>query len=61
MPYRNPRFDFGSTKMAHGDAARMAEICERFGLPLVTWQRDLLHRMESASMDQQFREIVRNI
>jgi len=47
--------------MAHGDAARMAEICERFGLPLVTWQRDLLHRMESASMDQQFREIVRNI
>lgn len=46
-------------KMRHGDAARMASFCERVGLDLVPWQRDFLERLESASMDEQFREIVR--
>lgn len=45
--------------MKHGDADRMADMSEQVGLPLVPWQRDFLNRLESASMDKQFGEIVR--
>jgi hypothetical protein len=47
-------------KMMHGDADRMADMSEQVGLPLVPWQREFLNRLESASMDKQFGEIVRN-
>lgn len=47
-------------KMAHGDADRMADTSEQLGLPLVPWQRDFLNRWESASLDEQFAEIVRD-
>lgn len=45
--------------MSHGDAGRIAELCERSGQPLVPWQREWLDRAESASMAEQFGEIVR--
>lgn len=45
--------------MAHGDADRMADLCEHVGRPLVPWQRDLLRQMESASIAEQFNGIVR--
>lgn len=46
-------------KMSHGDADRIAEMCERSGQPLVPWQRDFLSRAESASIAEQFSEIMR--
>lgn len=46
-------------KMAHGDADRLADISAAIGLPLEPWQRDFLNRIESASMLEQFNEIVR--
>ncbi|ORV13567.1 hypothetical protein AWB94_04930 [Mycolicibacterium canariasense] len=46
-------------RMAHGDADRMADLCEHVGRPLVPWQRDLLRQMESASIAEQFNGIVR--
>lgn len=43
----------------HGDADRLADQSEALGLPLVPWQRDFLNRIETASMNEQFSEIVR--
>lgn len=46
-------------KMSHGDAAWIADLCERSGQPLVPWQRHCLDLLESASIAEQFGEIVR--
>jgi hypothetical protein len=59
MPRRRQHLIIDAPKMAHGDADRIADLCEQVGLPIVPWQRDFLTRLESASMDKQFREIVR--
>lgn len=48
-------------KMAHGDADRLADFCERSGLSLVPWQRDFLNRLESASIAEQFSDIVQSL
>ncbi|AHJ86282.1 hypothetical protein 32HC_4 [Mycobacterium phage 32HC] len=45
--------------LRHGDAERIAELCERSSEPLVPWQRALLDRFESASIAEQFEQIVR--
>jgi hypothetical protein len=58
---RQPALFVKPPKMAHGDADRMADFSASVGLPLVPWQRDFLNRWESASMDEQFGEIVRGI
>lgn len=55
---RRPTLNITPPHMAHGDADRMADICAQAGTPLVPWQRDFLNRMESASMSEQFAEIV---
>ena len=60
MPRRRPHLNIDPPKMAHGEADRMADLSERLGLPLVPWQREFLNRLESASMDKQFTEIIRN-
>lgn len=59
MPRRRPHLNIDPPKMAHGDAGRIAEISEQSGQPLVPWQQECLARWESASMDKQFSEIVR--
>lgn len=56
MPRRN--LFIRAPKMSHGDAGRIAELCEQSGQPLVPWQRDVLARLESASIAEQFGEIV---
>lgn len=45
--------------MSHGDAGRIAELCEQAGQPLIPWQRHCLDLLESASIAEQFSEIVR--
>lgn len=45
--------------MQHGDADRMIEFCERTDIALLPWQRELLNRLESASMFEQFKDIIR--
>lgn len=57
MPRRN--LFIRAPKMSHGDAGRIAELCERSGQPLVPWQRHCLGLLESASIAEQFGEIVR--
>jgi hypothetical protein len=46
-------------KMKHGEADKIADFTEQIGLPMVPWQREFLNRLEAASMDKQFGEIVR--
>lgn len=58
---RQPSLNFKVPKMAHGDADRVADRSEAYGLPLVPWQRDFLNRLESASMADQFSEIVADV
>ena len=60
MPRRRPSLNIKPPKMAHGDADRIADASEQLGLPLVPWQREFLNRLESASIDEQFAEIVRD-
>jgi hypothetical protein len=60
VPRRRPHLNVDPPKMANGDADRIANMSEQFGLPLVPWQRQFLNRLESASMDKQFCEIVRD-
>lgn len=60
MPRRQPSLNIEPPKMKHGDADRIADMPEQVGLPLVPWQRDFLNRLESASIDKQFDEIVRD-
>lgn len=55
---RRPSLNITPPKMAHGEADKIAEFSGQIGLPLVPWQRDFLNRLESASMNQQFAEIV---
>lgn len=57
---RQPSLHIKPPKMAHGDADRMADMTEALGVYLVPWQRDLLNRLESASITEQFNEIVRH-
>ncbi|AUV60782.1 hypothetical protein [Mycolicibacterium goodii] len=45
--------------LRHGDAQQIADHCERAGRPLVPWQRALLDRIESASIAEQFEQIIR--
>ena len=59
MSGRRPRLNVKPPKMAHGDADKMADQSEALGLPLVPWQRDFLNRLESASIYEQFNEIIR--
>jgi hypothetical protein len=56
---RQPGLFVKPPKMAHGDADKQADLCDALGLPLVPWQRDFLNRLESASMCEQFDQIVR--
>lgn len=56
---RRPALFIDPPKMAHGDAKRMADFSEEIGLPPVPWQKDFLERIEAASMDKQFNEIVK--
>lgn len=56
---RRPSLNFKPPKMRHGDADRLADLTEAVGLPLVPWQRDFLNRIETASMNEQFAEIIR--
>lgn len=58
---RQPSLNFKPPKMAHGDADKMADQSETLGLPLVPWQRDFLNRIESASIAEQFGEIVAGV
>jgi hypothetical protein len=60
MPRRRPTLNIKVPKMKHGEADKMADFIEQVGMPLVPWQRDFLNRLESASMDEQFGEIVRD-
>lgn len=59
MPAR-PMLNFKPPKMSHGDADKMADFCETVGASLVPWQREFLNRLESASIAEQFGEIVRH-
>lgn len=45
--------------MRHGDAARIAQMCSQFGMPLEPWQRQLLDRSEQQDIDAQFAEIAK--
>ena len=61
MPARGRRpslYYITPPKMAHGEADKIADFLEQMGAPLVPWQREFLNRLESASMDQQFAEII---
>ena len=55
---RRPRLNIDPPKMSHGEADRLAEFSARVGLPLVPWQCEFLRRLEAASMDKQFGEII---
>lgn len=59
MPRRRPYLLVEPPKMTHGDADRLADISASLGRPLVPWQRDFLNRIETASINQQFADIVR--
>lgn len=56
---RQPWLNIDPPKMAHGDAERMYDALVLLGLNPVPWQHAFLNRLESASIDQQFGEIVR--
>lgn len=60
MPRRRPTLNFKPPKMNHGDAYKMADFMQQLGVPVVPWQRDFLNRLESASMAEQFDQIVRH-
>lgn len=55
---RRPHLNIDPPKMAHGDAVRIGDICGFAGLLLEPWQQEFLERLEAASIDKQFREIV---
>lgn len=59
MPRRQPSLNIDLPNMKHGDAERMYNFCVLNGLDPVPWQFDFLNRLESASIDKQFDEIVR--
>lgn len=59
MTRRRPSLNVKVPKMAHGDAERMYDFCVLNGLDPVPWQFELLRKWESASMDEQFGEIVK--
>lgn len=46
-------------RLRHGDAAKMAQLLKEYGIPCTPWQINLLERLEQASIDEQFREIIR--
>lgn len=58
---RRPALFIKPPKMKHGDAGRMISLMEGLEMPLVPWQREFLNRLESASMYEQFMEIVRGL
>lgn len=45
----------------HGEADRTADFIEKCGYPLEPWQRNLLNRLESASIAEQFNIIIRGL
>jgi hypothetical protein len=57
---RQPSLNFKPPKMAHGDADRMYDALVLLGLDPVPWQHAFLNRLEAASMDEQFGEIVKS-
>ncbi len=46
-------------RMRHGDADRMAQMCEHLGMQLQPWQRRCLAQIEQHDIDIQFAEMVR--
>ncbi len=45
--------------MRHGDAERIAQMCEQLCMPLQPWQRQYLAQIEQHDIDVQFAEMVR--
>lgn len=45
--------------MRHGDADRVAQMCEHLGMPMLPWQRQHLAQIEQHDIDVQFAKMVR--